>query len=127
LSQVDLQALLNNVQNTEREARRDLSHASEEIAELQAKHSREIDDLERQIGRKDREKRNLEDELKERQEDLSREKETIRELKVRWGQIREVQADWAAEIIGGTVYTALDTQRSARRITSAAIFPASGS
>lgn len=82
MSQADMQTLLMTVQTTEREARRDLSNASEEIAALQAKHAREIDDLERQISRKDREKRNLEEELKERQEDMSRERETIRELKV---------------------------------------------
>ena len=83
MSQADVQALLLSVQNTEREARRDLSNASEEIASLQAKHLREIDDLERQVNRKDREKRNLEEELKERQDDLSRERETVRDLKVR--------------------------------------------
>ena len=82
MSQADVQNLLMTVQNTEREARRDLSNASEEMAALQLKHSREIDDLERQISRKERERRNLEEELKERTEDLGRERETIRELKV---------------------------------------------
>ena len=82
MSQADVQNLLMTVQNTEREARRDLSSASEEIAALQVKHSREIDDLERQINRKERERQNLEDELKQRQDDLARERETIRELKV---------------------------------------------
>lgn len=82
MTQADVQALLMSVQNTEREPRRDLSSASEEIAALQAKHLREIDDLERQISRKDREKRNLEEELKERQDDLSRQRESVRELKV---------------------------------------------
>ncbi len=82
MSQADIQTLLMTVQSTERDARRELSNASEEIAELQSKHSREIDDLERQISRKDREKRNLEEELKERHEDLSREREVVREIKV---------------------------------------------
>ncbi|WWC97963.1 hypothetical protein V866_004852 [Kwoniella sp. B9012] len=81
MSQVDLQALLQSTQNTEREARRDLSSASEELAALRASHAREIDDLERTIARKDREKRGLEDELKDSREELSRERETIRQLK----------------------------------------------
>ncbi len=82
MSQADLQSLLATTQNTEREARRDLSSASEEIAALRASHSREVDDLERQIARKDREKRSLEDELRESRDELSREREVIRELKV---------------------------------------------
>lgn len=82
MSQVDLQSLLSSTQNTEREARRDLSSASEEIAALRSSHSREVDELERTIARKDREKRGLEEELKDRSADLSRERETIRELKV---------------------------------------------
>src|SRR5690348_6682332 len=56
MSQADLQALLQSTQNTEREARRDLTNASEEIAALRTSHLREIDDLERQVARKDREK-----------------------------------------------------------------------
>ena len=87
MSQVDLQSLLMTVQGTERDARRDLSTASEEIAAMQSKHLRELDDLERQVSRKDREKRNLEDELKERQDDLSREREVIRGLKVRQREV----------------------------------------
>jgi len=82
MSQVDLQTLLATTQNTEREARRDLSSASEEIAALRSAHLREIDDLERQVARKDREKRSLEEELKDSRDELSRERETIRELKV---------------------------------------------
>ncbi|OCF72705.1 kinesin family member C1 [Kwoniella mangroviensis CBS 8886] len=81
MSQVDLQALLQSTQNTEREARRDLSSASEELAALRASHAREIDDLERTIARKDREKRALEDELRDSREEVSRERETIRQLK----------------------------------------------
>ncbi|WWC91219.1 uncharacterized protein L201_006161 [Kwoniella dendrophila CBS 6074] len=81
MSQVDLQALLQTTQNTEREARRDLSSASEELAALRAAHAREIDDLERTIARKDREKRGMEDELRDSRDELSRERETIRQLK----------------------------------------------
>jgi kinesin family protein C1 len=82
MSQADLQALLQSTQNTEREARRDLTNASEEIAALRTAHLREIDDLERQVARKDREKRGLEEELKDSRDELSRERETVRGLKV---------------------------------------------
>lgn len=85
MSQADLQALLQSTQNTEREARRDLTHASEEIAALRTAHLREIDDLERQVARKDREKRGLEDELRDSRDELSRERETVRGLKVGQG------------------------------------------
>ncbi|WVQ93223.1 hypothetical protein IAU59_000288 [Kwoniella sp. CBS 9459] len=81
MSQVDLQTLLQSTQNTEREARRDLSSASEELAALRSAHAREVDDLERTIARKDREKRGLEEELRESRDELSRERETVRELK----------------------------------------------
>ncbi|KAK8843321.1 hypothetical protein IAR55_006976 [Kwoniella newhampshirensis] len=81
MSQVDLQNLLQSTQNTEREARRDLSSASEELAALRSAHAREVDDLERTINRKDREKRGLEDELKDSRDELSRERENVRELK----------------------------------------------
>lgn len=52
------------------------------MSALRSAHSREVDELERTIARKDREKRRLEEELKDRSADLSRERETIRELKV---------------------------------------------
>ncbi|OCF35556.1 kinesin family member C1 [Kwoniella heveanensis BCC8398] len=81
MSQVDLQTLLQSTQNTEREARRDLSSASEELAALRSSHAREVDDLERTIARKDREKRGLEEELRDSRDELSRERETVRELK----------------------------------------------
>lgn len=82
MSQTDLQKLLMTVQNTEREARRDLSNASEEMSAMQSKYQREIDELERQMSRKDREKRNLEDEVRDARDELGRERETVRELKV---------------------------------------------
>lgn len=83
MSQADLQNLLANTQNVEREARRDLTNASEEIAAMKASHAREVDDLERQIVRKDREKERLEEEIKEGRDELRTERETVRELKVR--------------------------------------------
>jgi kinesin family protein C1 len=82
MSQTDLQTLLMTVQNTEREARRELSSASEEISALSAKHAREIDELDSQLRRKERERRGMEDELRDSREELGRERETIRELKV---------------------------------------------
>jgi len=118
MSRADVQALLMSVQNTEREARRDLSNASEEIAALQSKHLREIDDLERQISRKDREKRNLEDEMKERQDDLSRERETVRELKVGSNSNLDLacQAESITENTSGTGDPISHTQCSARGV-----------
>ena len=83
MSQGDLQRILLQTENTEREARRELSTASEEIASLRSAHAREIDDLERTVSRKDREKRNLEEEMRDQADELSRERQTIRELKVR--------------------------------------------
>lgn len=77
----DIQALLLSTQNTEREARRELSSASEEIAALRSAHAREIDDLERAVARKEREKRDLEEELRDSRDELRRERETVRELK----------------------------------------------
>lgn len=77
-----MQQLLQNTQNTEREARKDLSHASEELAALRATHAREIDELERTVARKDREKRNIEEELRDRADEATRDREAIRELKV---------------------------------------------
>jgi kinesin family protein C1 len=87
-SQVDLQTLLASTQSHEREARRDLSSASEELQAVRSAHAREIDDLERQLQRKEREKRGLEDDLRELREDLSRERESVRELKVYSGRLR---------------------------------------
>ncbi|KAL7421256.1 kinesin-like nuclear fusion protein [Cryptotrichosporon argae] len=80
-AQTDLQSLLFSTQNTEREARRDLSNASEEIAALRAAHARELDELERQVARKDRERRGLENELRDSRDELGRERDTVRELK----------------------------------------------
>jgi kinesin family protein C1 len=82
MSQAELQTLLMNVQNTEREARKELSSASEEISALSARHAREVEELDSQIRKKERENRALEDELRDSREDLSREKENVRELKV---------------------------------------------
>lgn len=45
-------------------------------------HAREIDELERTVARKDREKRNIEEELRDRADEATRDREAIRELKV---------------------------------------------
>jgi kinesin family protein C1 len=82
MSHVDLQALLTKTQTTEREAQRSLSTAGEELASLRSAHAREVDELERTISRKDREKRNMEDELREARDELGREREVVRGLKV---------------------------------------------
>lgn len=82
MSQSDLQRILQQTENTEREARRELSTASEEIASLRSAHAREIDELERTVARKDREKRNMEEEMRDQADELSRERQTIRDLKV---------------------------------------------
>ncbi|ODN74458.1 hypothetical protein L202_06845 [Cryptococcus amylolentus CBS 6039] len=81
LSHVDLQTLLQSTQSTERAARRDLSTASEELASLRAAHAREVDELERTILRKDREKRGLEEEVRDSREELSRERDSVRTIK----------------------------------------------
>ncbi|XAO25092.1 hypothetical protein I312_103901 [Cryptococcus bacillisporus CA1280] len=81
-SQESLQALLQSTQMTERAARLDLTSASEEIAALRSSHAREVDELERTIARKDREKKNLEDELRDGRDELSRERDIVRALKV---------------------------------------------
>lgn len=81
-SQESLQALLQSTQMTERAARLDLTSASEEIAALRSSHAREVDELERAIARKDREKENLEDELRDGRDELSRERDIVRALKV---------------------------------------------
>lgn len=82
MSQEDLRKLLSEVQDTEKDKRRELSSASEELAVMSARHMRELEDLDAQLRKRDREKRGLEEELRESREELSRDRETIRELRV---------------------------------------------
>jgi len=63
------------------------------LAVLRATHAREIDELERTVARKDREKRNIEEELKDRAEEATRDREAIRELKVSHHFLYERGAD----------------------------------
>jgi kinesin family member C1 len=82
MSEERFRALLQQTQATERESARSLSAAGEELANLRSSHAREVDELERTISRKDREKRNLEDEVREARDELGREREVVRGLKV---------------------------------------------
>lgn len=49
---------------------------------MRAAHLQEVDELERQILAKEREKSSLEEELRERSEKLSEERQVVRELRV---------------------------------------------
>ena len=61
--------------------RRELGIASEELEHLKKRHANEIMDLEMDIKRKDRENRELQDELRVCKSELERERETISQLK----------------------------------------------
>lgn len=67
----------------ELESRRILSGASEEMREMRDRHLQEVDELERQLMRKEREKANLEIELKDLDEKLHEKAEEARRYKVR--------------------------------------------
>lgn len=77
-----MQQQLATSQNEEREARRNLSSAGEEIATLKAKHRDEVDELERQVKKRERERRELEAELGDVRADLELTRAEVRELKV---------------------------------------------
>lgn len=77
-----MQQQLATSQNEEREARRNLSSAGEEIATLKAKHRDEVDELERQVKKREREGRELEAELGDVRADLDLTRAEVRELKV---------------------------------------------
>ena len=80
--QYNLQTLLSNAQTTERETHNNLNQTGEELAELRRAHAREVEELDATVRRKEREKRNMEEELQEARDELSRERETVRGLKV---------------------------------------------
>lgn len=80
--QQELQARLNTTQNDEREARRNLSTAGEEIAAMREKHRDEVDELERKLGKKERERKEMEEDCKELRSDLESCKGEVRDLKV---------------------------------------------
>lgn len=71
-----------NAQHQEKESRRALSSVSGELGEMRARHAAEIAELERQLRAKEDARYCLERELRDSNEVLSRERETIRQLKV---------------------------------------------
>lgn len=77
----DLQSVVLNAEDKERENRRALSNGSEEMEALRAKHLREMEELERQLRTKERENRGLLSELSESSEELSRQRNIVRELR----------------------------------------------
>ncbi|CCM01834.1 uncharacterized protein FIBRA_03902 [Fibroporia radiculosa] len=87
---------------------RELDHASEEIYELQKRHSRQLEEKETELRRKDREVRELKEELRAFQDDLERERETVKSLK-------------ATISHQSTAHVALSTQVSAMQAQQAAM------
>lgn len=81
--QQELQARLNSTQNDEREARRNLSTAGEEMAAMREKHRDEVDELERKLSKKERERKELEDDCRDLKNELESSKGEVRDLKVR--------------------------------------------
>lgn len=81
-NQTAMQQLLSKSAEDEREARRGLSNAGEEMAALRSKHAFEVEDLERRLIRKERENKELEDDMRDVRSDLDITKGEVRELKV---------------------------------------------
>jgi kinesin family protein C1 len=81
-SHAQLQAQLVSSENAERDARRNLSTQGEEMAALRAAHAREVDELERKISRAEREKRELEDDLRRAKDDADAGRREAAELRV---------------------------------------------
>ncbi|ORX39129.1 P-loop containing nucleoside triphosphate hydrolase protein [Kockovaella imperatae] len=81
VSKADFQNLLKSIHDPEREARRELSNASEEIAILQNKHAKEIEEIDAQLRKRERDNRNLEEEIQEVRQKLSDEREAVRSMK----------------------------------------------
>ena len=73
----DLQA----ARNQERTQLRELSHASDELQELRKRHAREVADLELDMGKKDRDLRAVNEDLRVCRSDLEREREAVSTLK----------------------------------------------
>ncbi|KAJ9094190.1 hypothetical protein QFC19_008041 [Naganishia cerealis] len=101
--QQELQARLNTTQNDEREARRNLSTAGEEMAAMREKHRDEIDELERKLSKKERERKELEEDCKDLKGDLESCK----------GEVRDLKAALSAQATSQlTVQAELDTLRA---------------
>jgi kinesin family protein C1 len=106
-SQADLQNLLSSAQTTEREARRNLSTAGEEIVALREKHRAEMDELEHRLNKRERENRDLQDDLKGARSDL----ESAR------GEVRDVKAALNAQAMAQiTMTTEVATLREQNRV-----------
>jgi kinesin family member C1 len=60
---------------------RELSHASDELQELKKRHARDVADLELDIGKRDRELRSVNEDLRVCRSDLEREREAVMALK----------------------------------------------
>ncbi len=81
-----LQTTLATTENAEREARRNLSSAGEELAELRGKHAREIEEMERKLSRVEREKREVEDDLRRCREEVEMMRRETIELRVSYSE-----------------------------------------
>jgi kinesin family protein C1 len=91
-----MQALINAAKNEEKAARANLSTAGEEIAELKSKHREQIDEFQSQLSRRDRERRDLEDDLKA----------CRAELEAANGHVRDVKAALNAQAMSQITITA---------------------
>lgn len=89
--QQELQARLNSTQSDEREARRNLSSAGEEMAAMREKHRDEVDELERKLSKKERERKELEDDCRDLKNELESSKGEVRDLKVSTPSDRSVR------------------------------------
>ncbi|KAJ9124334.1 hypothetical protein QFC22_001134 [Naganishia vaughanmartiniae] len=96
--QQELQARLNTTQNDEREARRNLSTAGEEIAAMREKHRDEVDELERKLSKKERERKELEEDCKDLRSDLESCKGEVRDLKAQLDALRATNERQQQEI-----------------------------
>lgn len=87
--------------------RRELGIASDEIEQLKRRHSNQIADMEMDMSRKDRRIRELEEELRNCQGDLGRERESVATLKATVSQQSTAQITFTTQI------TALQSQVNA--------------
>lgn len=87
--------------------RRELGMASEELDQLRKRHANEVMDLEMDLKRKERENRELQEELRMCKSDLERERETVSQLKA------TISHQSTAQITFTTQITALQSQVTA--------------
>lgn len=96
--QAELNAILSQTRDHEREARRNLSTAGEEIAALREKHRGEMDDVERQLAKRERERRDLEDDLRTCKADLEEARGQVRDIKAALNAQAMAQITMTAEL-----------------------------